>query len=144
MRSDLQPKENLFEKMADQMGSIMDSMMEEINGRNYFRSSGRDSWDPALNLYEVADRFIVCVDLAGMQCEQIDVRLEGRTLHIRGVRPRPEVPDVAGDVSVLLMEIDSGKFHRKVQLPDDVNVNAISAAYRNGYVWITLPRITDR
>ncbi len=143
MRSDLQPKEDLFERMADQMGAIMDSMMEEMNSRNYFRSSGRDSWDPPLNVYEVADRFIVCVDLAGMQCEQIDVRVEEGTLHIRGVRPKPGVPEVTGAISVLIMEIDSGKFHRKVPIPADVDANGIRATYRNGYVWIVLPRIAD-
>ena len=144
MRSELQPTKDLFEIMADEMGAVMDSMMEEMNSRNYFRSSGRDSWDPPLNFYEVADRFIVCVDLAGMQREQIDVQVKERTLHIRGVRPKPEVPEVADDISVLLMEIDSGKFHRKVPIPGDVDVNAIRAAYRNGYVWIILPRIMDR
>ena len=144
MRSELQPTKDLFEKMADEMGAVMDSMMEEMNSRNYFRSSGRDSWDPPLNFYEVADRFIVCVDLAGMQYEQIDVQVRERTLHVRGVRSKPEVPDAAGYISVLLMEIDSGKFHRKVPIPGDVDVNAIRAAYRNGYVWIILPRMTDR
>jgi len=143
MTNQLQPTEDLFEKMADEMGTVMDSMMEEMNSRNYFRSSGRDSWDPPLNLYEVADRFIVCVDLAGMQREQIDVRVRERTLHIRGVRPKPEVPDATGDISVLLMEIDSGKFHRKVPVPADVDVDAIFATYKNGYVWIILPRIED-
>lgn len=143
MKSELQPKEDLFDKMVDQMGSVMDSMMEEMNSRHYFRSSGRDSWDPPLNLYEIEDFFIVCVDLSGMQRRQIDVWVEGRILHIRGVRPKPEITEAAGKISVLTMEIDSGKFHRKVQLPRDVDADMVRATYRNGYVWIVMPQVVD-
>jgi HSP20 family protein len=144
MRAQLQSDDDLFEKMADQMGTIMDSMLGEMNSRNYFRSAGRDSWEPHLNFYETPQRFIVCVELAGMRREQIDIRVEENLLHVRGERPKPEMPDVGGDVSVCLMEIDSGRFHRKVPIPGSVATDGITAAYRNGYVWIIMPRVADQ
>ncbi len=39
------------------------------------------------------------------------------------------------------MEIDSGRFHREVPVPDDLDVAACKASYKNGYVWIILPRL---
>lgn len=144
MRTQLQPKPDLFDEMVDRMGSIMESITEEMKGRNYFRSSGRDSWDPPMNVYETPDRFIVCVDLAGMPSEQIDVHVDRRTLHIRGLRPKPDVPARPEEISVRLMEIDSGKFHRQVALSADVAVESVQASYRNGYVWIVLPRLAER
>ncbi|MCP4591331.1 MAG: Hsp20/alpha crystallin family protein [bacterium] len=140
MEKQAQPPDDLFEKMAGQMGSVMDSMMEEMNSRNYFRSSGRDSWDPPTNLYELEDRLVVCADLAGMSCAQIEVWIDQGVLHLRGVRPKPEIPDAQGEISVLVMEIDSGKFHRKIPLPVPVAESQTRASYRNGYVWIVLPR----
>jgi HSP20 family protein len=125
-----------FKKMAEQFGFLIDDLM----GGQSFQSSAPDAWMPSLNLYEVSDRYVVCVDLAGMDREKIDVFVQDRVLHIRGVRPKPAIPDVDESVGVHLMEIDSGKFHRKVTLPADVHVSAVRAIYRNGYVWINLPR----
>ncbi len=125
-----------FKKMADQFSSMIDEMM----GGNQFRSSAPDQWVPAINVYELNDRYVVCVDLAGMEREQIDVYVERRTLHVRGVRPKPSTPDGQGRVSVHLMEINSGHFHRKVRLTPDVRVADVKAVYRKGYLWIDLPR----
>jgi len=41
------------------------------------------------------------------------------------------------------MEIDHGRFCRKLNLPPDVDVDAsanLSASYGSGYLWIYLPR----
>ncbi len=81
-----------------------------------------------------------------MRCEDIEVTADNRMLRICGVRARATLPaDPQEDaselrVSVHLMEIDSGRFERKLPLPDDVHTDGISAAYRQGYLWITLPR----
>jgi len=116
-------------------------MMNEMGGPNYFRSHAPHSWTPKLNLYQTPDRFMVCVELAGMPREEIDVRAVEGTLHIRGSRKKPDLPDGEGEpVSVDLMEIDSGRFHRKVPIPADVIVDEISAAYRHGYLWVLMPR----
>ncbi|UCC30174.1 MAG: hypothetical protein JSU86_18490, partial [Phycisphaerales bacterium] len=59
-----------FERLAEQLWA----MMGEMEGRNYFRSHAPDFWRPRLNVYETPDRFVVCVELAGMPRDQIDVR----------------------------------------------------------------------
>ena len=140
MNVNLQSGDDLFEKMASQMGSMMDAMMDEMNSRHYFQSSGRASWDPDINFYELRERFLVCVDLAGMTLETIDVTVDKSVLHIRGDRPKPQRPELSGEVSVHLMEIDSGHFHRHLQIPGDVVAGRVSAVYSNGFLWIDLPR----
>jgi HSP20 family protein len=128
--------EDNFQELAKSMEAMMDSMMSP----SYFRSSGRDTWDPALNVYELCDRIVVCVELAGIHPGNLDVQAENGVLHIRGHRAKPDVPDAVGEISVHLMEIDSGKFHRKIPVPRDVNFAASKASYKSGYVWIVLPR----
>jgi len=39
-----------------------------------------------------------------------------------------------------LMEIDHGHFVRDVELPHDVHSEQITATYRNGMLWIELPK----
>jgi HSP20 family protein len=131
-----------FEDLADQVVH----MLHEIQGSNYFRSHAAPTWKPRVNVYETPTRYLLCVELAGVSADQIDVRTEGGSLHVRGARDKPEVPDVArpefeaGDVSVHQMEIDSGRFHRTLKLAQDVNLDDIQALYRHGYLWIILPR----
>lgn len=136
MQVGLQAWGSSFDHLANELWA----MMSEMEGRNYFRSHAPDSWRPRLNLYETAEAFFICLELAGMPREQIDVRAEGGVLHIQGVRCKPDVPAGDAEVSVRLMEIDSGRFHRKVPLPCDVDIDGIKATYRHGYLWVILPR----
>lgn len=136
MQPRLFSEKDSFDRILDHMGS----MVEEMLNQNYFRSSARDTWEPALAIYELPDRYLMCVDLAGMEREKIDVRVENGKLQISGVRARPMPPERPENVSVHVMEIDSGKFQRSVPLGDDVDQSKISAAYRNGLLWVTLPR----
>lgn len=38
------------------------------------------------------------------------------------------------------MEIDHGAFSREVELPLDINSEDITANYRNGMLWIEVPK----
>ena len=64
------------------------------------------------------------------------------TLYITGERPLPSNPeaDDVGGMKLHLMEIDHGRFLREIKLPEDVAVDAIEATYRNGYLWVKIPR----
>ena len=42
------------------------------------------------------------------------------------------------------MEIDHGGFCREVELPEDVDRDRIAANYRNGMLWIELPKTAVR
>ncbi len=123
-----------------QLSKSMQAMMEGISGPSYFGSSGRDSWDPPLNVYELSQEVVVCVELAGINPGDIELHVEDDILHIRGYRSKPVLPDPSCEVGVHLMEIDSGKFHRKVPVPPNLDFSGCTANYRNGYVWIILPK----
>ena len=139
MQIGLHAWDSSFDHLADELWA----MMNEMKGQNYFRSHAPHSWRPRINLYETAEAFVVCLELAGMPREQIDVRADGSVLHVSGVRDKPTVPIEDGEVSVHLMEIDSGRFHRKVPIPSTVDVDKIRATYRQGYLWVILPRVEN-
>lgn len=136
MKVQLQPSDDPVDRIVEHVGTMMKEMMDQ----NYFRASGPDVWRPALNVYEVPDRFVICVELAGVDREEIDVAAQHNTLYIRGVRAKPVIPDSPEQVSVQVMEIDSGRFQRKVPIPGDVDPTSIRAHYRKGYLWVVMPR----
>ncbi len=132
----MSPIEDSFDELVKSMEAVMGSM----SSPHFFSSSGKDSWDPRVNVYELREQIVICVELAGIQPGELDVQVHEGILHIRGHRGKPVLPDESGPVSVHLMEIDSGKFHRKIPVPSDIDFDQCKASYKNGYVWINLPR----
>ncbi len=98
------------------------------------------NWQPAINAYRCSECLVICVDLAGVERESIDLQLEPKRLLIRGHRAPPEPEGtVHKPVHVLLMEIDYGQFEREVRLPSDIAPERVTAEQRNGLLWIYLP-----
>jgi HSP20 family protein len=119
------------------------SQLVEHVRRGYFGFSAGETWSPAVNLYENDDAYVVCVDLAGVEHSTIEVVATPGRLLIRGQRPAPvrsEYAESRQHYTVHLMEIDHGSFSREVELPSDVVTDDISATYRNGMLWMELPK----
>lgn len=116
-------------------------MMEQLQKGFVF---GTETWTPSVNLYETATAYLVCVDLAGVDKEKIDVEVVDSRLKLRGARAVPSFSPDPGEppakVRVHLMEIDHGAFSREVEIPEDADRHKISANYRNGMLWIEIPK----
>ncbi len=101
-----------------------------------------EAWQPQINAYCYEDRVEVCVDLAGVDRENVEIHIESRKLVIRGSRPSPE--PTGGDPAfpcrqILAMEIENGPFERIFNLPTEVNPDAVTARQEAGLLWIQLP-----
>lgn len=130
-----------FGNIARQMGKLVDPYQ-----KGYYNFMPSESWAPNVNLYETDCAYLVCVDLAGVDKEKIELTVADQRLKIKGARPVPTSPDAEESelqgkrVKVHLMEIDHGNFCREVELPNDVAHEQIVATHRNGLLWIDLPK----
>jgi HSP20 family protein len=98
------------------------------------------TWQPSLNAYRCENSIRVCLDLAGVDKERIDIQIEPGRLVIRGVRVAPEPASCEPHPQqILAMEIDHGPFQRELRLPAEVLRDEVTAEYRNGLLWIHLP-----
>jgi HSP20 family protein len=127
-----------FQTLVRQMNQVAETLM----GRHFYGFSPTDAWRPSVNLYETEHNFLICVDLAGMEQNQIDVQVHGDVVTIRGQRSSPIPPDGVRALAVHLMEIDHGNFCRTVDIPAGVQIDAIEANYHAGMLWIKLPKKT--
>lgn len=136
--------ERPFKSTVRQMSSLVDPLQP-----GYFGFSPSDTWAPAVNLYETDNAYLICVDLAGVDKNKLDIQLHGQQISIKGARQAPVHPDGATNlgtqhqprrVRVHLMEIDHGSFSRLVEVPENVHRDSINAIYRDGLLWIELPR----
>lgn len=97
-------------------------------------------WSPAVNAYRCADRYVICVELAGVHKDSIEIEIEPRRLRLRGQRPPPEPTcDPNQPPQVLALEIDYGAFARDIALPESVDPDRSTAEQRQGMLWISLP-----
>ena len=122
----------------DEWSQKIHDIMDEMQRRDFVQFRRGDAWQPATNVYETRAAYFICVELAGVDEQRIDVTCEDRTrIIISGTREQPRPLGVDGPLSVHAMEIDEGAFCREIDLPEEIDVDRMEASYSKGYLWIT-------
>jgi HSP20 family protein len=138
-RADSCAMKNPFRNL-DEIRRDLDDIAIQVTHAQFFGTSSVAGWEPVINAFRCGDRFVICVELAGVDQATMEVSAEPRRLAIRGVRPLPEPPcDEAPAVQVLALEINHGRFERILELPADIDPDGVTAEHRNGLLWIKLP-----
>ena len=103
-------------------------------GRRY-----RAADTPAVNVYTKDNDALVTAEVPGYQAGDIDVSVNQNTLTIRG---NPGEESAEGR-SYHRRERQSGRFVRSLELPFNVNGEAVEAGLHDGVLEITLPRAEE-
>lgn len=95
------------------------------------------SYKPAVDIFEKGNKLILQCELPGIEEKDIDLRLDGRTITIRGERRQEN-----GTSGLICHRIESpsGTFSRSFDLPDSADTENISASYAKGVLTITIPQ----
>lgn len=94
-------------------------------------------WHPPTDVYETEDAYHVKIELGGMTSEEIEVMVEEGSLAFKG---RRSDTSLANKIRYRQAEVKYGLFEVRLRLPEDVDVNAISAKYCNGFLQAVLPK----
>jgi HSP20 family protein len=116
----------------------MNQLFESALARTEFETQeGLDSWSPVCDAYQTRDALVLCLELPGLEQEQIELRLDGDELVVEGERQmsRHEASEQFHRV-----ERAYGRFARRFRLPSGVDRDAVQASYRDGVLRVTLPR----
>lgn len=90
-------------------------------------------WKPALEAFHTYDDMVLRYEIAGVDPDDIDIRVEGRVLHVSGIRRRTEeIPEE------LLMRDERryGAFERSIVLAEGAGPEQVRASYRHGLLEI--------
>ena len=98
--------------------------------------SGR-LWNPAADVYRVADGWVVKVDLAGICSEELEIELRDSILTIRGCRKDTHYRE--GFV-YQQMEITYSRFEKSIKFPGPIEGASIGRDYRDGFLIINVRR----
>ncbi len=121
----------------------MDRFFEQIAPSRLF--GGRPSpWDeqselmPAFDVSETGDHILVKADIPGIDAKGLDITVSGNLLTIRGERKEEQKGE---NESFHWMERRFGSFSRSFTLPADVKQDGIQAAYKDGVLTISIPKV---
>ena len=98
-----------------------------------FGTAARPAFMP-MDAWREGDQFVVEFDLPGVEADSIDLDVERNVLTVRADRPMRE-----GTGEVLAAERPRGVFSRQLILGDNVDLDRISAGYRDGVLRLTIP-----
>jgi HSP20 family protein len=116
--------------------------MDEVFGRLAgARGPGRGTPFPPVNLYETADGYVLSAELPGLEPKDVDLSIEGNRVTLRGER-KIAVPDDK-QTSLHRRERQSGIFRRTVELPAHADPEKAQALYRNGVLWLRIPKAPE-
>jgi HSP20 family protein len=124
-----------------EMGEIQSEMSRLFDG--FFgrsaASPGFDRvWTPAADMYETKDELVIKADLPGMSEKDVQVTITGDLLSLKGQRAEPEAMQPEQYFGA---ERWTGRTERIFQLPIPVQADKVRAAYRDGVLTVTLPKM---
>jgi HSP20 family protein len=125
------------------MKHVSTSLTRRVRAIQFPAAATAAEWHPAINVYRCEEQLMICLDLAGVEIESIEVEVSnGDTIRIRGRRRGPEPDcDRYKVLQVLALEIDHGQFEREIHLPFSVGEEGLKTEHRDGFFWIEAPVI---
>lgn len=112
-------------------------LRDELEQFFNFPAATTNAWSPALDVYEEKDNYVVKVELAGVNKEDVKLSLERGTLTISGERKSEAKQETT---EVHYSERFYGRFQRTVNLPESVAADKVTAQYKDGILTVTLPK----
>jgi HSP20 family protein len=114
--------------------------IDRLFGASQTTAADSGAWLPPVDIHEEDNRFLLHVDLPGVDPKAVEITSEQGVLTIRGRREDTKREDRDGYRRV---ERISGEFQRRFNLPDSADVHNIKAKAVNGVLEVTIPKLAQ-
>jgi len=131
------PKPDDFEAEIIKLKYMMNKMLDDYY-KPKTETLEETEWFPDIDILEDKDDIIVKIDIPGVSVSDIETTITGDLLQIKGERKRETSRE---DENYHYIGRNYGKFDRSIELPTQVNVDNIKAAYKDGVLTVKLPKI---
>lgn len=92
-------------------------------------------WIPAVDIKEDVDKFILSVDIPGVNPKDVEISMENNILTLKGAREETKTEDKSGFHRI---ERVKGAFYRRFTLPDTADAEQVNAKSRHGVLEVTI------
>ena len=94
---------------------------------------------PRADIYELDENIFVILDMPGINENAIEITLEKNVLNIKGFS---QVEEHNGH-ALVHTEYEVGDYERSFRISDTIDQDNIHAAYKNGVLQLTLPKVEE-
>ncbi|MEK7829393.1 MAG: Hsp20/alpha crystallin family protein [Deltaproteobacteria bacterium] len=133
-------KEVMDQPVSKDIGMIFRYLYEETENIGLHNESAI-SHTPVVDILSTSDSIIIEIELPGVRPGEIDVSILRNEVTISALKY--ECFDEK-KINFVCMERSFGKFFRVIDIPSPVDTTRIKAAFRDGLLTITLPRIEEK
>ncbi|MGA7125759.1 MAG: Hsp20/alpha crystallin family protein [Chthoniobacterales bacterium] len=120
------------------MQAEMDRVYNSTLGSSFRSPASLSRWNPAVDVYQDKDQFVVVAELPGLKKEEIEILLHDATLTISGERKHEGASEQG-----FFTERFYGKYQRSLTLPTPVDPGKVKASYRDGLLQVVLPKAEE-
>lgn len=92
-------------------------------------------WVPAVDIQEKTDKFILAVDIPGVNPKEVEISMENNVLTIKGLRKESIDEDKQGYHRIERLK---GSFYRRFTLPDTADAEHVSAKSHHGVLEVII------
>lgn len=118
----------------------MSRLFGDFFGRASLRTDVESAFNPAIDIEETPEEFVVRADLPGLTQKDVKVSLMGGTLTLRGER-KQESTHKEGNLH--RVERLFGSFERSFTLGTPVRNEKVTATYRDGVLEVRVPKAEE-
>ena len=122
--------------LHDEIKQVFDKLLGDSNDTDA-SSVVTSQWVPRVDIKEEAERFVIFVDLPGMDPKDIEVNMDKGMLSIKGER---KAENRVENERYSRVERAHGIFYRRFALPESANPDGIAASGKNGVLEIAIPK----
>jgi len=115
----------------------MDSLFDLAIARKPYLNVTSGYWSPPTDIFETDTSIMISIEIPGMKKENIDVTYDKGYLFVSGERAHICPSRVS---RIHRMEINYGRFLRKIKVQKEIDIDKIEAEYRDGILTITIPK----
>jgi len=94
-------------------------------------------WQPAIEVRETSEEYLVLVDLPGVTPEEVNVYVENQTVVVHGKRSSQRRGQAG---AMIYTERTEGEFVRRIPLPSVVEGSLLQASFAEGLLFVRLPK----
>jgi len=121
---------DVFGELQREIGRFLGRSMMPV-------SRWEKTFEPDIDVIEEKERFLVKADLPGFKKEELEIKVEGMYLTLKGERKQEMETK---EKNYYACERSYGSFTRVIELPSEVKSDQVMAAYKDGVLEIQLPK----
>lgn len=132
-----------FTALRRQMDEIFDAFTGGATGLAPLTPAAGTAFAPRIDVSETDKELVICADLPGLEDKDVEVKLIGNQLSIRGEKKAEhETKDDEPGKGRTFHRVERtwGAFQRTIVVPFDVEPEKVDAAFRNGVLTVTLQK----